>query len=431
MEQLLRICKILDSQTIHHNKTYHNLFLSLHNNLYIIKQNNPIKLLTDLKYIFFELLEYLFQNQATSAPLLVIKMYAAVKYTRYKNEIADIELQSYSLLLEDAINTIFSFSSLESEDMNGKMNLYRVLLPDENFIQKDHENIKMIVLQENRLINYCIDLNLKAVFKNLNITLLLQETFYECSKKLSKYNNSKVNGSKFNNSSIDDIDLKNGYFYDENARNSIYFLLENLRYCPAFMFLFRLTSHIVILILTNAVLTEFSAAEEIRLIIESSNYYGSSDSPTVFPTSYPTIFPTSNPTSSPSSSPTFYPTRSNMPSQYPTFQSTFFPTIPMFSTIVLTNTLEISLNIYVIGSLLYSLGKLKALKWNFRRYYRNLWNRIESISIFLLLWWYITQICNKLFDWWGNIALALSAVPQAINLLQYVCINKRLGISCV
>ena len=206
---------------------YSNLFSSLARVSHIGRQKNPIKFALDLRYHLFELLEFLFENQVSSATLILIKMYAGVEYARQRNILAQAELKPFSDTLEKAINMSLSFSSMENEGIN--IPLFKVLLPETTCIQRDHENLMMLALQRDGLLETCLSQDIKTVFSNLNVVLLVKETFWASSRKISQFNTA-------------------------SGSNNLYMILENSRYCPGAMFILKALSSLVIFMLTTSLI---------------------------------------------------------------------------------------------------------------------------------------------------------------------------------
>ena len=85
----------------------------------------------------------------------------------------------------------------------------------------------------------------------------------------------------------------------------------------------------------------------------------------------------------------------------------------------------------VITSVFYEIGQLQDEKWNLLDYL-TLWNSLDVISLILMLTWVITKYShlNSNFTGFyiGYTALSVSAIPLSIVILQYVSLNKEVGI---
>lgn len=96
-----------------------------------------------------------------------------------------------------------------------------------------------------------------------------------------------------------------------------------------------------------------------------------------------------------------------------------------------SDNVYIALVIFIISKVIYEIGQLAELNWNFREYFDG-WNLFDSIASSLLIIW---MLLGSVFELnipnnrriIGQYVLSFSAIPLCLGLLQSLSINKKIG----
>lgn len=82
--------------------------------------------------------------------------------------------------------------------------------------------------------------------------------------------------------------------------------------------------------------------------------------------------------------------------------------------------------LYAISGILYEIGRLMEVNFKFKKYFNNVWNLLDAISYILIyIWMSILSHPGNFVV--GRVALAISAIPLSLGVLQYLASVKFLG----
>jgi hypothetical protein len=92
-------------------------------------------------------------------------------------------------------------------------------------------------------------------------------------------------------------------------------------------------------------------------------------------------------------------------------------------------TSEILLVVMVGTNILYEIGQLQDMAWNYVEYFHHsVWNQLDWVSILLILLWVITRFIFHSYSLLGKGALCLAAIPSSLNLLRYLSVHRSSGV---
>lgn len=326
-----------------------------------------------IKQPFFILFRYLlhqnyYHNQENYlAPLILLKMYNVVVYAQSQDPSAEREYKDYEKALGQALKEIFSLSALDDD----KQKFYKVLFPTrDHFLEDDrHESIngsKRFDLFDLLAPDSIISKCLEEDLKPVFSSPNIAVIVQEIFVTPSRTRSQQMSASNPDDKAAASSEGVSDSYQSKFERQitQICESFQNPRYCPVIIFYLSFFSNLFTIFLVYQTLVSYPPSAK------------ANDSSEAIPAS-------------------------------------FLQYVLLF------------MNLSVV---MYELGQLRDAHWVVSQYASTIWNKLNVCACLCLCWWSVNFIQGNIRV--GSISillLALSAVPQSLALLQYLCIFKGLG----